>query len=306
MLELHELQVFLVAAETENFSEAGRILQVSQPAVSAQIQALEQRLKTQLFDRTGRNIKLNDVGVALVPLVRSLLKQSEQIEEFVASCRGEMIGSLVMGCSTASGKYILPRLFSRFLDLYPNVQITCQVGPRGKALDCLCNREIDLAVSSLCVPRRDIEYRHFLDDQLVLIVPVDHPWAARSSIAPEELTEYELVSREASSGTSITLNRDLMAHDMSLDMLRFKLIVWNTEAIVHAVQSGIGPAFVSRVAAKAALNTGEIVELPVEGFALMQPLYMACYTRGRASEVRTAFWEFAFAPENEDLRQLIT
>ena len=76
MLELHELQVFLVAAETENFSEAGRILQVSQPAVSAQIQALEQRLNTQLFDRAGRNIRLNEMGRALVPLVRSLLKLS--------------------------------------------------------------------------------------------------------------------------------------------------------------------------------------------------------------------------------------
>ena len=131
MLELHELQVFLVAAETENFSETGRLLQISQPAVSGHIQALEQRIQTQLFDRTGRNIKLNEVGEALVPMVRNLLKEARQIEEFIALRRGTMIGQLAIGGSTAAGKYILPKIMARFLETHPNVRITCDVGPRG-------------------------------------------------------------------------------------------------------------------------------------------------------------------------------
>jgi DNA-binding transcriptional LysR family regulator len=70
MLDLYELQVFLAAAETENFSEAGRRLQLSQPAVSMQIRSLETHLGMDLFHRAGRHIALTEAGQALVPLAR--------------------------------------------------------------------------------------------------------------------------------------------------------------------------------------------------------------------------------------------
>ncbi len=302
MLELHELHVFLVAAETQNFSETGRILQISQPAVSGHIQALEKRLKTQLFDRAGRNIKLNDVGEALVPMARNLLKEAQQIEEFIALRRGMVIGGLTIGCSTAVGKYLLPKLMARFLESNPSVRITCDVGPRARALDRLCAGEIDLALSSLRVPRRAVEYKHFADDLLVLIAPPGHPWVGRSGITCGDLLDHPIILREPGSGTSITLNRELGRHDMSVDMLQTRLVLGNTESIVQAVTEGIGPAFVSRMAAEPVLQHGQAVEVLVEGLCPVQRLYMARHTEFYASEVQTAFWAFTFAPENADLR----
>lgn len=306
MVELHELRVFLVAAETENFSETGRILQISQPAVSGHIHSLEQRLKTQLFDRTGRNIKLNEVGEALVPVARNLLKEAQQIEEFVARKRGNVLGQLTMGCSTAAGKYILPKLIARFFTKYPDVQITCDVGPRGQALERLVEGKIDLAISSLRVPRRSIEYRHFADDILVLLVPINHPWATRSSLSPDELVDYPIVMRESSSGTAITVNRALAAFDMSIDMLQLNLVLGNTESIVQAVIEGIGPGFVSQVSTAPAIQLGAAVEIPIDGLQLVQRLFMARHTGFRAGEAQILFWDFAFASENEDVRRILT
>ncbi len=306
MLDLHELKVFLVAAETENFSETGRILQISQPAVSGHIQSLEQQFKTQLFDRTGRNIKLNEVGEVLVPMARNLLKEAQQVEEFIALRRGTVIGQLTIGCSTAAGKYILPKIMARFLESNPNVRIVCDVGPRGRALDRMCAGEIDLAVSSLRVPRHSVEYRHFSDDLLILIAPPDHPWAAVGSITVDDLVEYPIILRETGSGTSITLNRELAAIDMSLDMLQSRLMLYNTEAIVQAVVEGIGPAFVSELAARPTLRQGLVVKVPVVGLTLLQRLYMARHAGFHATEAQTAFWDFTFAPENEDLRQIFS
>lgn len=306
MLELHELRVFLIAAETENFSETGRILQISQPAVSGHIHALEQRLKTQLFERTGRNIKLNEVGEALVPVARSLLKEAQRIEDFVAYKRGTVLGQLTMGCSTAAGKYILPKLIARFIAKYPDVQIVCNVGPREQAIELLDQGKIDLAISSLRIPRRDIEYQHFADDVLVLLVPISHPWAMRSSLSPDELVEHPIVMRETNSGTAITVNRALAAYDMSIDMLQLNLILGNTESIVQAVIEGIGPGFVSRVSVVPALHSGAAVEVPVDGLQLIQRLYMARRTGVRVGEVHQLFWDFALAPENEDVRRILT
>ncbi len=307
MLELSELQVFLVAAETENFSEAGRILQISQPAVTGHIQNLEQHLNVRLFERSGRNIRLNEVGQAFVPVVRNLLKEARRAEEFIAAHQGTVSGQLTIGCSTASGKYILPKLMGRFLEHYPNVRITCHIGPRSEALDMLSSGEIDLAISSLRLPRRTIEYRHFSDDVLILIAPPGHPWAQPGTcLKPGDLVEYPIILREASAGTTITLNRELSRAELSVELLQTRLILANTEAIVQAVAENIGPAFVSKVAAQTALRHGLVVEVPVCDMQLVQRLYMARNTDFHESEVQTRFWEFAFAPENDALRKLPT
>ncbi|MBN2304767.1 MAG: LysR family transcriptional regulator [Anaerolineae bacterium] len=304
LLDLNELVVFLVAAETENFSETGRLLDMSQPAVSGHIQGLEQRFNTRLFDRTGRNIQLNDVGAAFVPVVRNLLKEARQAEEFLAAQHGSVMGSVTIGCSTAIGKYILPNLMSRFLECNPDVRLICQMGPRGQAVDRLAEGEIDLAVTSLRIPRRSIEYRHFADDRLVLVVPPEHAWARAGQLTPDDLVEYPLILRETSSGTAITLNRELAKHDMSLDVLHSRLTLGNSEAIVQSVIAGVGPAFVSHLIARDAVQKGLVVCVPVAGLDLVQRLYMARNTGFRATEAQRAFWDFTFSPDNAALRLL--
>lgn len=136
----------------------------------------------------------------------------------------------------------------------------------------------------------------------MLIVPPSHPWAQAKTITPEELVDYPIVLRKSNSGTSITINRELAQFDMSIDMLQSRLTLENTEFIVQAVNEGIGPAFVSRVSAEPMLDSGLAVEVPIKNMHLVQRLYMARNTDFRASESQAAFWDFTFAPENEDLR----
>jgi DNA-binding transcriptional LysR family regulator len=108
MLNPTELHVFSIAAETENFSETARRVGVSQPTVSMHMKALEERLGVQLFARTGRTVTLTDAGHELLPLVRDVLQRCERIEDTMRSLDGEIMGTLQIGCSTASGKYVLP------------------------------------------------------------------------------------------------------------------------------------------------------------------------------------------------------
>ena len=302
MLDLYELQVFLLAAETENFSETARLMQVSQPAVSGHIMSLEQRLNTQLFDRVGRHIRLNDAGAALVPSVRSLLKESQRVEEIVAARQGTLTGLVKLGCSTTAGKYILPKMMNRFFEQHPEVRIYCVVGQRGDSLQRLETNEVEIALSSLRIPRRTLEYRHFADDLITLIAPPGHPWARMGTIALEDLVEHPIILRESTSGTTVTLNRGLAQHDMSVEMLQSNLTLCNTESIVQAVIAGIAPAFVSDVSARAAIEQGQAVEVQVEGLSLVQHLYMVRHTSFYASEAQSMFWDFLFAPENADLR----
>jgi DNA-binding transcriptional LysR family regulator len=182
MLNIHEMNVFLMAAETQNFSEAARQLHMTQPAVSMQIQSLEQRLGVNLFERSGRRIQLSEAGETLMPMARDLVSMSLRVEETIKSLGGEVVGHLKLGCSTTAGKYILPQLIARFRRKHPRVQVTVHTSGREQVMDMLCDGMTHISIISSLVTCRDAEFKPFFTDRAVLIVPVDHAWASRASV----------------------------------------------------------------------------------------------------------------------------
>ena len=240
MLNLHEVYVFLIAAETENFSETGRRLNISQPAVSMQIRSLEETLGMDLFYRSGRHISLTEAGRTLVPMARDLVSRAIRIEEEMACLRGKIVGVLRLAYSMASGKYIIPRLVAGLRSQHPDVQIVCSVAPRDQSLQMLLNGEVHIAITNLREPSKDIEYRPFATDRIILIAPPGHPWAQRRVIEPADLTECDLILQDEGSGTREALKDKLAWHNLSLDSLRTVMVLSNTEAIRIAVEEGSG------------------------------------------------------------------
>ena len=305
MLNVHELQVFLIAAETENFSEAGRRLNISQPAVSMQIRSLETALGTELFHRSGRHISLTEKGHALVPMARELVSRAIQIEEVMASMQGRVVGLLRLACSTTSGKYIIPKLIAGLRDHHPDVQVVCHVHGRDRALAMLLEGDAHIAITSLREPYKDVEYRPFLTDRVVLVTQPNHPWARQGGvIQPENLTEADFILREEGSGTRMAVKEALLWQDMSLDHLNTVMVLGNSEAIRMAVQEGIGVAFISGLVVTDAIENGSLTPINIKGLEIEQTLFLARHTGRPATSAQTAFWEFAFAPENTSLRQL--
>lgn len=301
MLDAHQLNIFLVAAELENFSQAARRLNLSQPSVSAQIQSLERRLGVKLFHRAGRHIALTEAGQALLPLAREMVDLSIRIEEAMASLEGTVVGHLKIGCSTTAGKYIMPRLIARFRETYPQVQVTCNMSTRQNAIQMLCEGMVHVAVTSLRLLYKDIEYRQFLTDRVVLIVPPQHPWAERGQIEPQELLDADLILREETAGTRRVLEEGLAKHGLAIEQLRVVMTLGNSEAIRIAVQEGIGLAFVSCLAATNCLQTGQLALVGVNGLDLKQDLYIGRHLRHPATKTQTVFWEFVHDPANREL-----
>jgi len=202
MLDVHQLNVFLVAAESLNFTQAAQQLHMTQPSVSQHIQGLERHFDMLLFLRNGRNLELTDAGMALLPLAREAVTLSIRVDETMESLKGNIYGHLIVGCSTTPGKYILPNLLARFHKKYPQVRVTCQVSPQTDAIRNVAEGDVHFALFSLDYSSYpDIEAVSFLCDPIVLITPLDHPWAQRGEIEPDELLEADFIMREAASGT---------------------------------------------------------------------------------------------------------
>ncbi len=292
MLDTHQLNVFLVASETLNFTQAAQRLHMTQPSVSQHIQSLEKYFGTQLFIRTGRHIELSDSGMALIPLARSLVQQSIHLEEEMASLKGGVFGHLQVGCSTTPGKYVLPQLLTRFHHMHPRVKVTCQVTSQADSLKALSDGIIHLALTSLPADSPfDLELRQFMSDPVCLIAPLDHPWVGLGEIEPIELFEAPFIMREETSGTYNAVREGLATVGVAIEKLNTILTLGNSEAIALAVQEGMGLGFVSRIVVTN-LVKDRVADLPVRGVQIQRDIHIGRNTRRPATNAQSAFWDF--------------
>lgn len=304
MLDAHQLNVFLVAAETLNFTVAARRLHMSQPSVSQHIQSLEQHFGQPLFIRAGRTIQLTDAGEALVPLAHDMVNRSIRIEETIKSLQGEVYGHLLVGCSTTPGKYILPQLLTRFHHQFPKVKISCHVASQEQSLQTLENGEVHFALAS--APHtavKHIEFCNFMTDQIKLIVPLDHPWTEKGAIEPEELYETNFIFREENSGTQVTVETALTEAGIMVDELETLLVLGNAEAIALVVKEGLGAGFVSSLVVSR-LVKGQVATIQIKGLDLSRDIYIGRLTNRLATKAQTAFWDFAINQREAVVQEL--
>ena len=292
MLNLEAIKVFLAVAEYGSFSEAGRQIHISQPAVSQIVQGLERQLQVQLFIRQGRNAQMTEAGQVLVPMARELMSSSQRVIQTMLSLQGEVIGEMTIGCSTTSGKYLLPGMIARFRRKFPQVRLNVLVTSRDSVINKLINADVPLGVSSKQIEHPDLEYQDFFTDNVILIVPAEHPWAKFRKVYPDDLLDEPMILREELAGTREVLMDGLHAHDISQEMLNVAMVLGNAEAIEMAVEEGLGIAFVSRLAASRGLELGRIVEVEVEGMQLSRDIYLVRNRKQPLTRAQTEFWQF--------------
>jgi DNA-binding transcriptional LysR family regulator len=293
MLDPHHLRVFLVAAETLNFSRAAERLHMSQPSVTQHIQILENHFNAPLFVRSARKLTLTETGQALIPLARQMVSLSLKTDAVMDSLRNEIHGQLVIACSTTPGKYLLPVLLAGFMRDHPLVQARCDVHSRARALELLSAGHVHIALSSaLAEFDQNIEYRKFLSDPVVLIAPLQHPWAMRGVIEPQELPSARFIFREEAAGTFRVVRSGLAGLGMNIADLQAILTVGNSEAIGIAVQRGVGVGFVSEMVYDNMLE-GKVAKITVRGLELHQDIFLCRHRFQPFGSLPSAFWAFA-------------
>ncbi len=303
VLDSHQMNVFLTAAETLNFTAAARRLHMTQPSVSQHIQALEQHFRTELFVRKGRRMVLTDAGEALVPLARRMVDWSLRIDETMESLQGEVYGHLKVGCSTTAGKYVLPMLLTAFMRMHPQVTAACQVLARRQAVEDLGKGLIHFALASPHEYFGPVEFQSCFSDPIRLIAPLTHPWALRGEIEPHELLEADFILREEGSGTLDVAGKGLSDVGIPIDRLRTILTLGNSEAIALAVEEGLGVGFVSQTVISRLVNE-RIASIQVKGLNLAQEISLGRNTMIPGTTAQNAFWEFASNSESPTIQQL--
>jgi DNA-binding transcriptional LysR family regulator len=290
----------LIAAENLNFSIAAKRLHMTQPSVSQHIQALEQQFGTELFVRSSRRLCLTEAGAVLVPLAEKMVTMSMHAQEVMNNLKGEVHGHLLVGCSTTPGKYILPKLLSKFIYLFPQVQATCQVQSRQETLMQLSQGKVHLALASTHEFDKDCEFSKLYEDKIVLVAPLDHPWAKEGRATLDDLFNARLILREQDSGTYKVVKQGLENFGTRIEELQPVLTLSNAEAIALAVEEGLGVGFVSEVVVSR-LVSERVATIHIDGLSerLRQDIYLGRNMLQPSTIAQKAFWDFVTSATNQ-------
>lgn len=291
-MNLNLLLTYVKVADKSSLSGAARELHLTQPAVSKHIQALEEHYGVQLLDRVGRGIKLTEAGRILYRNALEIIALMEQIDRAVAESSSQVRGRLALGASNIPGQYILPAIIGRFKKMYPDAQITLEVGDTSQIVSQLLEGRINVGVVGAWIKNRKLDGVKFAEDEISLIVPPDHPAVRTGVIMARDLLRENLVWREKGSGTRMVVEDKLMQAGVNPDKLPIVLELGSTEAVISAVEAGLGGALVSRWATRKAEELGRVVSLNINDLNLKRDLYILYPRQKNLPRVVQTFLEF--------------
>jgi len=291
-MDLRRLEVFAKVAELGSFSRAAEALNLTQPTVSEHVRALEGELGVALLDRLGRVAVPTPAGRLLLGYARRVLALVQEARQAVDQYQGRLRGELVVGGSTIPGEYVLPGLIGQFKGKYPDISISLLIGSSQHVSAWVEDGRVELGVVGARPTSRALQARELMTDEIVVVVPIDHPWAARKSVSLADLREAPLVLRERGSGSRDALVRALAGVGLDLGGLRVVGEMGSTQAVKQAVRAGVGVAFLSRRAVEDECRARLVACVRVRDLVVRRAFYLVTHRDRTRSPLAEAFLAF--------------
>lgn len=274
-LSFHQLHIFHTVAERGSFSAAAQALHMTQPAVTMQIQALEEYFGTKLFLRSTKKIELTEAGRVLMTHAKRSIDLVKETDRAMSRFTHMLQGRLHLGASLTVGEYILPRLLGPFNQEYPNITIQMKVMNSAQILDEMLKHQLTFGLIEAQVTHPDVHIEPVLSDELRLIVPNGHPLAEEAEVDMEDVLNYPFVLREQGSGTRQVMEEELERKGFSGERMKIVMELGSTGAVKSAVEAGLGITFLSQTSVKHELTLGVLRLVPVRGIRFERQFYAA-------------------------------
>ncbi|QXB54057.1 LysR substrate-binding domain-containing protein [Aeromonas sp. FDAARGOS 1415] len=255
-LTLQQLKVFATIARHGNLGQAANELCLSKGAVSQALQELERQLGTPLFDRVHPRLQLNSEGRLLQPAAEEMLTRMQEIEQLF-SPDAEPSGQLRLGASQTIGNYLLPSLLAGGAgDQGAAPRVT--IANTHLLCHALAHFELDLALIEGENHHPELVSEPWLEDEMLIIAPPHHPLAGEAELPLQRLADETWVLREHQSGSREQFEQQIQPR---LPRWRAGIELNTLEAVMLAVEKGLGISFVSRLAVSDRLQQGRLVAL---------------------------------------------
>jgi len=276
-LDFGQLEAFVQVAAHHSFSRAAEVLQLTQPSITARIQALERELGESLFERTGRGIRLTDAGAVFLAYAERILQMLQEGKDSLEEVRSVQAGNLRLGSALTVCTYVLPHILHAFHERHPGVDVSVRSGRSEQVLNMLLSDEVQVGlVRSLVHP--DVDTIDLYEDEVILTTNAQHPFARSRRASIEEVAAQPVILFDRGS-SYYGLIHGLFRQAGVVPTVAMELD--SMEATKRMVEEGLGIALLPRVCLERELAQGELVEVTISDAPAVSRQIALIYRRGR-------------------------
>lgn len=229
-----QLRAFHAVAQESSFTNAAKVLRVSQPTLSGHVKALEEGYSVTLFHRGSREVVMTDFGRALFEITQRYFTLEAEAKKLLTTAVGLISGYLRVG---ADSPFEVVPLLAALKGRFPQVNINVDFGNSAEVLKSLLSNQTDVGILARIVADRRLHIVPFRETRLVVFVNRGHSWSQRRSINLEDIAGQTLVQREAGSTTRAIFEQALAEHGVEPAAV---LELEGREAVREAVAAGLG------------------------------------------------------------------
>lgn len=190
-MDFDQLRYFLRVAERQNFTRAAAELGISQPALSRAIQRLEEELGRPVLERKTRSVSLTDAGVLLQARAQQALAILDDTRAEITD--DGQTGRIRVGAIPTIAPFFLPEILQQFSSEFPRATLIVQELTTDALLKCCTQGEVDLAILALPVPAKYLEVEALFEEELLLVLPPNHPLVNKEHIRLSDVEPYPFV-----------------------------------------------------------------------------------------------------------------
>lgn len=267
------LLVFQEVAKTNNISLSARKLHISQPSVTLQIKSLEKEYGAKFFNRSNKGVSLTKEGKVFYGSVQSVLDILTSAKQEIEALSKNQKKVICLGATLTIGEYILPHLIAFLYRIHPEVEFKVKIANTESISQDILEKKMHIGLIEGPVDKnKNLNVESFWEDQLVVVIPDFHPWAARKTINLDELLNERILTREEGSGTRKVMEIMLKQSGLDPAQLNIAMELGSTQAIKHAVAAGLGITVISSLTVSKESDQKVFKTLQIEDSPLYRPL----------------------------------
>lgn len=261
---LQQLVTFCTVVDEDGFTRAAEVLSISQPAVSKQVQSLEQNMQATLLIRSGRQMVLTPAGEVVYSYARRVIHTVDEMRSSLQNLTVPGYGRLSIGAVSTVALFTLPKLLGTFAEVRPLVTVHVRTGTVDDVLQMVLRNEIDIGLVTVPLNHELIRTVPLFRDRIMLVAGPDTVWAREKTVTPERLAKLPMIAYERNSKFRGYVDASFQAAGLTADVV---MEFDSHEAVKAMVKAGLGVAMEPWSAVADELQDGRLVELAVEGLA---------------------------------------
>jgi LysR family transcriptional regulator, low CO2-responsive transcriptional regulator len=293
-MDFDQLETFIEVARHLNFSRAAEKRFRTQPAISAQIRALEEELGVKLLDRSGGKVAVTAPGKVFLRYAEEAIQSRRSVVNSLAEMEHVPRGEIVLAANEGTCLHILPEVFAEFKKQYPSVSVMVNRSEHKQVLELILDNSIDFGIVSLPVPDRRLTTVPIHRDELVTIVAPKHPLARSKSVTLAQTGEYPLLLPKAGR------TRDALDHLFGDRQIKttISMELDSSELLKRFVAADVGVGFIARSNVQEDILAGVLAAIPISDAQIRRDLALV-YRKDKAlSRAAMAFIEIAVKLKN--------